>query len=118
MSTAENVLKFVEEELKIELEGYQKKLVKSMFDNFDRKQKPRTEVTTLIHKQGTLRLWRQIPGYAEFEVNEEGDVRNVLTKLPLKPLGTATGKRTFLLRDDAGIKRTIYADWIIQNSFN
>jgi hypothetical protein len=61
--------------------------------------------------------WRHIPGYAEFEVNREGDVRNVLTKLPLKAIGTASRKQAFMLRADNGTKRMIYSDWIIKQAF-
>lgn len=61
--------------------------------------------------------WKHVPGYAEFEVNRAGDVRNALTKLPLKALGTGTKKQAFMLRADNGIKRMIYKDWIVKQAF-
>lgn len=54
--------------------------------------------------------WKHIPNFAEFEINREGEVRNALTKLPLKP--SKTRNPGFFLRDDRGRKMVISRQWI------
>jgi len=127
VSTAENVIGFCKDKLNMELTEYDEFNITRLFERLDRRREGARETLEIRKRDGVINAfeeaaklepeWKHVPGYAEFEVNRAGDVRNALTKLPLKALGTGTKKQAFMLRADNGIKRMIYKDWIVKQAF-
>lgn len=119
MSAAENVIEFCKSKLQMELTEYDEFTITGTFNRIDSRREAGAVVEhNAFEEAAKLEAeWKQIPGYAEFEVTRKGEVRNVLTKLPLKAFGTATRKEAFMLRADDGTKRMIYIDWILQQTF-